>query len=395
MNYILFEDLHTRNLYPHTINHASFEVRCGAFTNIERVIQLLNENDTLTLIVRDDIQDLVRERFPRYSINPQVINSGICLNGASIWSKKNIDLIQDKKSFSSNDTLVAFHLDTSESIEEFRNKLESRASVTTHIELTHFTYLWDSINSTPQQLSEDSNHFLYEKNGFIHPSAVFENEEEIFTGTDCQIKAGVVIDASSGPVIIMKGATLEIGSLIQGPVFIGENCTINPGTKLRGNVVLGNRCKIGGEVEDSIFQGFSNKQHDGFIGHSYIGEWVNLGANTNNSDLKNNYSKVRFNIGFGEFDTGQQFLGSCIGDYSRTGISTMLNTGTFIGLGANVFGSDFQEKYIPSFSWGKNDVVDINKFISMCKIVKERRSKKFTDGEKEFIIQLSQKTTKV
>ena len=389
MNYTIFEDNFTQDLKPFTINHASFEMRCGAFSGIERIINALTENDSLTLIVREEIEGLIRERFPKYSVNPQVIGKGVCLNGASIWSKDSISGLPQGKEFSANDKLVAIVLEESESLLEFRNNLESRSQVTTQIKTPHISYLWDTIFISTDLLIKDSSQFSANKYGFIHPSAVLENEEEIFTGNRCTIKAGVVIDATKGPVILMDDVTIDIGSLIQGPVFIGEGCIINPGAKLRGNVVLGNMCKIGGEVEDSIFHGFSNKQHDGFIGHSYIGEWVNLGANTNNSDLKNNYGWVKVDLGHSLIDSKKQFLGSLIGDYTRTGISTMINTGTYIGLGANVFGSDFQDKHIPSFAWGRKETVDVNKFLSTLKTVKERRNIELSDLEKDFIIKLS------
>ena len=169
---------------------------------------------------------------------------------------------------------------------------------------------------------------------------------------------------------------------------IGKNSIINPGAKLRGDVSIGPHCKIGGEVECSTFHGYSNKQHDGYIGHSYIGEWVNLGANTNSSDLKNNYSNIRFKIGDEQIDTGKMFLGSMIGDYTKTGISTMLNTGTYIGLGANVFGGGFQDKFIPSFSWGKNDKMELEKFLSTLEIVKDRRGLKVSNNEINLITHL-------
>ena len=166
------------------------------------------------------------------------------------------------------------------------------------------------------------------------------------------------------------------------------NCRINPGAKLRGNVTLGPMCRIGGEVKDVIFHGYSNKQHDGFLGHSYIGEWVNLRANTNNSNLKNNYSNVRLRIEDEVIETGKQFFGTMIGDYSRTGISTMLNTGTIIGLGANIFGGGFQDKYIPSFQWGKESKTELDKFLLVAEKMQKRRDKKMSLNEKAFITKL-------
>ena len=180
---------------------------------------------------------------------------------------------------------------------------------------------------------------------------------------------------------------VDIGALVQGPVYIGKNSKINPGAKLRGNIAIGTTCKVGGEVEDVIIHAYSNKQHDGFLGHSYIGEWVNIGANTNNSDLKNNYSTIRINLSKDlEINTMQQFLGVLIGDYSKSGISTMFNSGTVVGLGANVFGSDFQPKYIESFSWGGGEnQTDFDKFIETCERVKSRRNMELTSAERKFL----------
>ena len=191
--------------------------------------------------------------------------------------------------------------------------------------------------------------------------------------------------------MIDKNVYIDIGSLIKGPVYIGANSVVNPGSKLRGNVVLGPVCKVGGEIEDSIIQGFSNKQHDGFLGHSYVCEWVNLGANTNNSNLKNNYGKIRFSIPGKEIKTEKQFIGVMIGDYSKTGISTMFNTGTYVGVGANIFGGGFQDKIIESFKWGKNDVTDLDKFLATCNITKSRRNRTLHQSEKKLLSSIYKK----
>ena len=190
---------------------------------------------------------------------------------------------------------------------------------------------------------------------------IFLNQSNIHISDSAKISAGVILDASEGPIIIDENVFVDIGVMIKGNTYIGKNSKINPGAKLNGEVSIGPHCKIGGEIEATIFHGYSNKQHDGYIGHSYIGEWVNLGANTNNSDLKNNYGKIKFDLGYKKIDSNEMFIGSMIGDFSKIGISTMLNTGTYIGLGANVFGGDFQDKFIQSFSWGKEDVTDFKK----------------------------------
>ena len=178
---------------------------------------------------------------------------------------------------------------------------------------------------------------------------------------------------------------VKSGSIIQGPIYIDCDSVINNGAKLKGNILVGPKCKLGGEITDSIFLGYSNKQHDGFLGHSFIGEWVNIGANTNNSNLKNNYGKIRFHFPENIKNTNRMFLGVMIGDYTRIGISTMINTGSYFGLGSNIFGSGFQDKYIKSFSWGNNDVTEFNKLIETIKIMKSRRSESLKDSEISFL----------
>jgi UDP-N-acetylglucosamine diphosphorylase/glucosamine-1-phosphate N-acetyltransferase len=269
--------------------------------------------------------------------------------------------------------------------------LDSGSNVSTEIDIHFIKNIWDGIFLQSEVIAADAQNFIDYKQGDIHPTVAIENGDNVFIGGGASVRAGSVLDASAGPIIIAEEAYIDIGSLIQGPVYIGPNCVINPGTKLRGNVTLGPYCKIGGEVEDVIFQGYSNKQHDGFLGHSYIGEWVNLGANTNNSDLKNNYGLIKLFIGEQEIKTGEQFLGTMMGDYSRTGISTMLNTGTIVGLGANIFGEGFQDKYIPSFRWGKNDTTELEKFFSTIEKMKQRRGKSLSSNEKNYLTKLFEK----
>lgn len=184
------------------------------------------------------------------------------------------------------------------------------------------------------------------------PTYVY-NPENVFLEAGVQIRA-CTINAENGPVYIGKNAIIQENSLIIGPACIGENAMVAFGAKIRNNTTLGPGTRVGGEVGNSIFFGNSNKAHDGFLGNSVIGEWCNLGANTNNSNLKNNYKNVAlYSYESHSFkDTGEVFCGTFMGDYSKTGISTMLNTGTVIGVCCNVYGADFQEKFIPSFSWG-------------------------------------------
>ncbi|MBC8311815.1 MAG: hypothetical protein H8E72_05880 [Candidatus Marinimicrobia bacterium] len=387
MNYILFEDHQKNNLAPFTINHASFEIRCGAFTNIERVKRLMDDGDKLYLIVQPDYCPIIRERYPEFIVNPDIIPAGLCLNGATLWDSQTLEKINPRQNYSRDGILIAMSLDEETPLSEFLDKLKASIQVTLDIPARHFNYVWDTIFEQSQVLLQDADAFIANRGGQIHQSVIYDTVDNVFVHDTAKISAGVILDASKGPIIIDESVFIDIGALVQGPVYIGKNSTINPGAKLRGNVSIGTTCKVGGEVEDVIIHSYSNKQHDGFLGHSYIGEWVNLGANTNNSDLKNNYSTIRVNLSKDlEINTMQQFLGVLIGDYSKSGISTMFNSGTVVGLGANVFGADFQPKFIESFSWGGGEnKTEYDKFIETCERVKSRRRLELSNAEKKFL----------
>jgi UDP-N-acetylglucosamine diphosphorylase/glucosamine-1-phosphate N-acetyltransferase len=216
----------------------------------------------------------------------------------------------------------------------------------------------------------------------------FVNPDLILVGSNVTIKPGVVIDATNGPVLIDNNAFIFPNAVIEGPVYIGKNSKIKSGATIYENVSIGNVCKVGGELEDTVILPFSNKQHTGFIGHSYLGSWVNLGAATNCSDLKNNYGRVKVMLNGRSVDTGLQFLGLIAGDHSKSAINTMFNTGTIIGFSSNIFGAGFPDKYIPSFSWGGSENIstyDLKKGIETAKIVMKRREIDFsTEDEKLF-----------
>ena len=178
-------------------------------------------------------------------------------------------------------------------------------------------------------------------------------DHNIFLEEGVNLKA-CVLNAENGPIYIGKNAVIQEGAVVIGPASIGDESMVAFGARIRPNTTLGPISRVGGEVGNSIFYGFSNKAHDGFLGNSYIGEWCNLGANTNNSNLKNDYKEVKlYNYDKNEQKpSGELFCGTFMGDFTKAGISTMFNTGTVIGVSSNVFGAGFQEKFIPSFTWG-------------------------------------------
>ena len=214
--------------------------------------------------------------------------------------------------------------------------------------------------------------------------------ENIFVEPGAVIRASI-LNAEGGPIYIGRDATISEGSVVIGPFALGDGSTVNWGGKMRSNTTIGPFCKVGGEVGNSIFFGYSNKAHDGFLGNSVIGEWCNLGANVNNSNLKNDYTNVKLHsYATGQLeDTGRIFCGLMMGDFTKAGISTMFNTGTVVGVSSNVYGGGFQPKHIPSFSWG--GIADgfttyrIDKALQVAREAFTRRGKVFDAVEEEIL----------
>ena len=226
--------------------------------------------------------------------------------------------------------------------------------------------------------------------GILDKATVTYNQGAIFVEKGANIRAAV-LNAEDGPIYIGKNAKIEEGALIRGPFALCEGSTVNMGAKMRGDTTVGPFSKIGGEVSNSVIFGYSNKGHDGFMGNSVIGEWCNFGADSNISNLKNNYAPVKIwdYIRGGYTDTGLQFCGLMMGDHSKCGINTMFNTGTVVGVGANIFGAGYPRNFITSFAWGGPSgfsTYNFGKFQETASKVMERRGLVF-DAQEEKILQ--------
>ena len=222
--------------------------------------------------------------------------------------------------------------------------------------------------------------------------------ENIFIEKGAKIKAAI-LNAENGPIYIGKDATIEEGSILKGPIALCDNAQINMGAKIRENTTIGPFCKVGGEVNNVVFWGYSSKGHDGFLGNSVIGQWCNLGADTNCSNLKNNYSDVKIWSYLEEknIDTGLQFCGLIMGDHAKAGINTMFNTGTVVGVAANVFGAGFPAKFIPSFCWGgidSNVTFSFDKMLEVARKVMARRGEKLEEKEIDLFKKILNSTQK-
>jgi len=210
----------------------------------------------------------------------------------------------------------------------------------------------------------------------LYPGVHLLQDGAIRIEAGARIKPGVVLDAEDGPITIGADVVVQPNVVVRGPAAIGPGSVLKAGAKVHEGTSLGPVCKIGGEVEECIVQAFSNKQHDGFLGHAYLGEWVNLGADTNNSDLKNNYSTVRVWENGRNVDTGLRFVGLLAGDHVKSAINTQFNTGTVVGLASQVFGSGFPPKFIPPFSWGGGpslQLYEARRALETARTVMERR----------------------
>ncbi|MGK7392523.1 MAG: GlmU family protein [Candidatus Cyclobacteriaceae bacterium M2_1C_046] len=221
------------------------------------------------------------------------------------------------------------------------------------------------------------------------PHTIIYNKENVFVEEGAVIRAAV-LNADPGPIYIGKNARVEEGAIIRGSFALCEGSYVNIGAKMRGDSTIGPYSKVGGEVSNSVIQGYSNKGHDGFIGNSVIGEWCNLGADTNTSNLKNNYADVRlWDYSSGRFaNTGETFCGLIMGDHSKCGINTMFNTGTVVGVSANIFGAGFPRNFIPSFAWGGSGgftTYEMSKVYEVAEIVMARRQKEFNEQEKAIL----------
>lgn len=257
---------------------------------------------------------------------------------------------------------------------------------------------WDIFHKNGDQIEKDFAKLTHGRKSLEikDPNVIAYNAENIFIEEGASLKA-CIIDAEKGPVYIGRDARVAPGAIIEGPFAMCEGAHVNMGAKIRTQTTVGPYAKVGGEVSNSVIQGYSNKGHEGFLGNAVIGEWCNIGADTNNSNLKNNYTNVKVwdyeKRGFS--NTGLQFCGLIMGDHSKCGINTMFNTGTVIGVGANIFGAGFPRNFIPSFSWGGAagfSTFGIKKALETAGIVMARRSIEMDADDEQLLTHVFQLT---
>jgi UDP-N-acetylglucosamine diphosphorylase/glucosamine-1-phosphate N-acetyltransferase len=250
-------------------------------------------------------------------------------------------------------------------------------------------YTWDIFNFNDKAIRDD-----YERITKGRKSAAIDKSNTVF-GNDVFVEEGAVVrgavlNSETGPVYIGKNAEIMEGCLVRGPFSLGENAVVKMGAKIYGPTTVGPYSKVGGEINNSVIFGYSNKAHDGFMGNSVIGEWCNIGADSNTSNLKNTYDNVKvWNYGDQTFvETGLQFCGLIMGDHSKCGINTMFNTGTVIGINTNVFGGGYQRNFVPSFLWGGTSGFrgfDFQKALDVARKMYARRGLEFNSIDRDIL----------
>ncbi|MBE0644523.1 MAG: transferase [Bacteroidetes bacterium] len=407
----LFEDLSISTLLPLTHLHPDFDLRCGIFTGRERVLQYF-AGEKLLLSTRMGLVDVMSERTG-LPVNTSD-GADLYISGTALMRPALAHAIREHRGedrlYTSGGILLAatvvsqalrekIHhwLKTGMLREELSSSSHSRpdlkefAAPILEVESEALCFPWELIDRNASMIEADADFFMLgtiDPMGHMAASAELIRAERIFVGPDARIGAGSILDATEGPIIIDAGAVVMPQALVMGPAYIGPHTSIKAGAKIYRNTSIGPWCKVGGEVEDTIFHSFANKQHDGFVGHSYFAPWTNLGADSNTSDLKNNYSSIRVTLEAREHDTGRMFLGTIMADHSKCGINTMFNTGTVAGVGCNIHGGDFPPKFLPSFSWGGADGLqeyDFERFCATASIVMQRRGKHLTENERRLL----------
>jgi len=397
MQLCIFEDDRYRNLEPFSFYRPTFELVCGKNTLREKIL-LSYPGIKYSLLCRAYLAPLLEAQNPGIEVNNISDDDCLFING-NILASKDLSVIIPLKSsreliYQNGDNLIALHL-SGKNLLELKKHLDIPISKSLFtglpvekVDVKSVQYIWDLIYQNSNELNSDIELYSSSKKekilGKVYEGAHYIEKENILIEEGAQIKPGVVLDASEGPIFIDKNAVIFPNAVIEGPAYIGEGSLVKSCATIYKNVSIGKICKVGGEVEGSIFFPYTNKQHSGYLGHSCLGSWVNIGADTNCSDLKNNYSNIKVNLYGEEVNTGLQFLGLIIGDHSKTAINTMFNTGTFVGFSCNIFGEGFPDKIIPSFAWGGSSGIltyNVEKSINTARIVMARRQKKMSDAE--------------
>ena len=378
MNYILFDGPSRNNLLPFTYTRPVADIRIGILTIREKWETFL---DTTTTTVTEDY---LSDKYPMVEMDENIM-----INASYLPTLELVEMVKDLKEnqaiFKDEDVIAFFTKEAQDDI-----NFDAFEALELGDDIIKIEYTWDIFSKNGEAIQEDFNLLTYGRKSCPIPSSnnVIASEN-IFIEEGAKLEF-TTLNASKGPIYIGKNTEIMEGSVIRGPFALCDGSIVKMGAKIYGPTTIGPYSKIGGEVNNSVLFAYSNKGHEGFLGNSVLGEWCNLGADTNTSNLKNNYDKVRLwnyqTEGFAK--TGLQFCGLMMGDHSKCGINTMFNTGTVVGVSANIFGSGFPRNFVPSFSWGGSSGFTTyltKKAFEVAKVVMARRNVEFSKQDQEIL----------
>ena len=387
MNYILFDSDVRNSLLPFTYTRPVADIRIGVLTIREKWEKHLGF--TTTTIT----EEYLEAKYPMVELEENV------LINASFLPTKNLvkqvsNLSNNQAIFKDEQVIAFFTSDTQEHVD-----FDSYEQLEFKEEVLQIKNTWDIFSLNDKAIKADYDLITQGRTSAPIPEGVHAiNKENIFIEEGATISFSS-LNASTGPIYIGKDSEIMEGCLVRGPFALCEYSVLKMGAKVYGATTLGPYCKVGGEVNNSVLFGFSSKGHEGFLGNSVLGEWCNVGADTNTSNLKNNYAEVKLWDYHKErfTNTGLQFCGLMMGDHSKCGINTMFNTGTVIGVSANIFGSGFPRNFIPSFSWGGAagfTTYQLNKVIEVAKVVMKRREIEWSEIDEKILQHVFDETAK-
>lgn len=380
MNYILFDEKPTRiNLLPLTSTRPVADMRFGILTLREKWEKLLDtKTSTLT-------EKHFAKKFPLKKENDNILINASFVPSTDLVNQ--INKLEHDSVLTKGDKIIAIRLKFDD-VEGLISQDGDLEDVEFNGDVEKVNYAWDLFSNLEKQIAFDFELLTKgRKSQKLSKTNQILSEENIFVEEGAKVEMAM-INAENGPVYIGKDAEIMEGTAIRGPFAMCNNAVIKMNAKIYGATVIGPHSKVGGEINNSLIFGYSNKAHDGFLGNSVIAEWCNLGADTNVSNLKNTYDSVKmWNYKEETFiDSGLQFCGLIMGDHSKTAINTQINTGTTIGVNANIFGAGFPRNYIRSFSWGGPSgfrTYNLKKAMQVAEKVMARRNVDFTEADKE------------
>jgi UDP-N-acetylglucosamine diphosphorylase/glucosamine-1-phosphate N-acetyltransferase len=385
MNYILFDGPARNALLPFTFTRPVADIRIGILTIREKWEKYL-ETTTTTLT-----EEYLSHKYPMVEMEENImINASFLPNPILVEIVRNLK--KNQALFCGEDVLAFYTFENQEEVD-----FDSYENIEFEGECIRVDHTWDIFSKNDAAIREDFALLTQDRTSQPIPKSVNTiGKENIFIEEGAQLEF-VTLNASTGPIYIGKNSEIMEGSVIRGPFALCEGAGLKLATKVYGATTVGPFSKIGGEVNNVVLFGYSNKGHDGFLGNSVLGEWCNIGADSNNSNLKNNYEEVKlWDYETESFQkTGLQFCGLMMGDHSKCGINTMFNTGTVVGVSANIFGAGFPRNFVPSFSWGGAagfTVYLTKKAFETARLVMSRRGLEFDETEQAILQHVFEQT---